>query len=200
MANKTATTASSATAQIANAIAHSTSAPTQQTSTVKWRVLPGGALPRTRCCATGCGQCAKKVPEVWQPLPFETDDERKSTADPRSPRQSNAEEHTRATTLTRLCAEICWGLRSPQQSIRWTSRGAYDYLSRRHIRARAIAGGHPLAGTITVRGVRAQIIDDRVMECSAVVLARTPQGITARAIAVRAAARSGSWWVTDIEL
>lgn len=199
MANRTAIT-SRATSRIAKQNAPLTVAPAQQVSTVKWRILPAGALPRTQCCATRCAQCAKKMPDAWQPLPFETDEDRGSSADPRSPRQSNAEEHARATTLTRLCAEICWGLRSPQQSIRWTSRGAYDYLSRRHTRARAITGGHPLAGTIIVRGVRAQIIDDRVMECSAVVLARTPQGIAARAIAVRAVARSGSWWVTDIEL
>lgn len=168
--------------------------------TVLWSVLPAGPLPRTRCCRTGCSRCIKQAAPSWQPLPFDADEELPTETNPRTPRAANAEEHTRATAVTRLCAEICWGLRSPLQSIKWTTRGAYDFLSRRHTRTRAIAGGHPLASTITVRGVRAQIIDGRIMECNAVVLVRTPAGISARAIAVRAVERAGSWWVTDVEL
>jgi hypothetical protein len=167
---------------------------------LRWELLSAGPLPRTRCCEVGCAQCVRVAPPTWQPLPFEVSEDPQPTTDPLSPRPADSQELSAAATILRLCAEMCWGLRSPHQSIRWTTRSAYEYLCRRHSRARAVRAGQALAPTVTILGVRAQIIDGRVMECSAVVLSRSQTAVVPRAIAVRAVARDSSWWVTHVEL
>ncbi|MBU6213587.1 MAG: hypothetical protein KGP01_03995 [Actinomycetales bacterium] len=54
--------------------------------------------------------------------------------------------------------------------------------------------------TLTVTAVRAQLSNQRVMECSAVVLTRSDGRVRASALALRAVFRSGSWWVTAVEM
>lgn len=147
-------------------------------------------------------QCAQpQAPATaWQPLPFDPTDQDAPVSDPAAPRAAAPTELQVATTLLRLCAEVAWGLRPTHQCISWASRRAYDTLSKRHLRAKAIGAGNPPITTLTVTGVHAQISNHRVMECSAVMLMRGSQKNRAAAIAVRAAYRDGRWWVTAVEM
>lgn len=167
---------------------------------VTWAARTAGPLPATGCCGPACTHGQASRPAQWQPLPFEADEAPTDDSSNPAPRPAAGHELQVARTLARLCAEVGWGLRPAHQCVAWSSRHAYEALCRRHLRAKSVGGGTSPVATLTVTAVRAQLSNQRVMECSAVVLTRSDGRVRASALALRAVCRSGSWWVTAVEM
>ena len=196
--NKSGSAGSATSPQIKGAGASRTTSGTAATMT--WTSRAAGPLPATGCCGPACAHQLAARPAHWQPLPFEADEPPADGDSNPAPRPAAGQELEIARTLTRLCAEVGWGLRPAHQCVAWSSRHAYDALSKRHLRAKAIGRGKAPVSTLTVIGVRAQVSTSRTMECSAVVLTRREGRVRASALALRAVYRRGSWWVTAVEM
>ena len=175
-------------------------AATGAASTLVWTARTPGLLPATGCCGSACTHDSTPPSRNWQPLPFEVDEACVDSTNGVAPRAAVGQELQVARMLSRLCAEVGWGLRPAHQCVAWSSRHAYETLCKRHLRAKAIGQGKAPVSTLTVTGVRAQVSNNRSMECSAVVLTRHAGVVRASALAIRAVNRNGTWWVTAVEM
>ena len=162
---------------------------------LSWTVRPMPALPPRRPSSPPNAPIA-----IQHVLPFEKPGVETTIAD--TPCQAMGEDYILCAKLLRLVAETCLGMRSPQQSIRWTNRKAYEQLQRRHLRAQVVlrTSPHPPA-IVTTGAIRAQKVSERVLEASAIVVSQAKTGTcTYRALAIKVVEHNGDWWVTDIEI
>lgn len=119
-----------------------------------------------------------------------------------APTSADAHRQQLCARLLLLASQTALGLRPVTQAIRWTTRGVYEELQRKHLRATAIqrtSGSTP--GSFTLVGVRAQQVSDRVLECCGTVVTRGRTGhFSYRAVAARVVEHDGGWWVTHLEM